>query len=147
MEKELVSSKNHTVYIAIGSNIGDKQQNLLTAIEEIQIMIGPVTEISSFFENEAQGFKSKNIFVNACLICKTKLNPLATLKELKKIEKKMGREKTKGFYTDRIIDLDIIFYDQITYESEELTIPHKDYKNRNFVMICLAELSTNNFLI
>ena len=109
MEKELVSYKNHTVYIAIGSNIGDKQQNLLTAIEEIKIMIGPVTEISSFFENEAQGFKSKNIFVNACLICKTKLNPLATLKELKKIEKKMGREKTKGFYTDRIIDLDIIF--------------------------------------
>ena len=144
MEIELVSSKNHTVYIAIGSNIGDKQQNLLTAIEEIQKMIGPVTEVSSFFENEPQGFKSKNIFLNACLISKTNLKPLATLKKLKKIEKKMGREKTKGSYTDRIIDLDIIFYDQIIYESEELTIPHKDYKNRNFVIIPLKELSPLN---
>lgn len=141
MEKELVSSKNHTVYIAIGSNIGDKQQNLLTAIEEIQIMIGPVTEISSFFENEAQGFKSKNIFVNACLICKTHLNPLATLKELENIEKKMGRKKTNKAYKDRIIDLDIIFFDNLIYKSEKLTIPHKEYKNRSFVLIPLKELS------
>lgn len=56
----------------------------------------------------------------------------------------MGREKTKGSYTDRIIDLDIIFYDQIIFESEELTIPHKDYKNRNFVLIPLKELSPLN---
>ena len=141
MEKEIVSSKNHSVYIAIGSNIGDKQQNIITAIEEIQKIIGIVTEVSSFFENEPQGFKSKNTFINACLICKTDLKPLATLKELKKIEKKMGRGKTKGFYADRIIDLDIIFYDQIIYKSAELTIPHKDYKNRNFVLIPLKELS------
>ena len=144
MEKELVSSKNHTVYIAIGSNIGDKHQNILTAIKEIQKKIGPVTETSSFFENEPQGFKSKNIFLNSCLISQTNLNPIATLNALKKIEKKMGREKTKGSYTDRIIDLDIIFYDQIIYESEELTIPHKDYKNRNFVLIPLKELSPLN---
>lgn len=93
MEKKLISIKKHTVYIALGSNIGDKQQNLLTAIEEIQKMIGPVSEVSSFFENEPQGFKSKNIFLNACLISKTNLKPLATLKKLKKIEKKNGERK------------------------------------------------------
>ena len=80
-------------------------------------------------------------FVNACIICKTNLNPLATLKELKNIEKKMGRKKTEGVYKDRIIDLDIIFYDKLIYKSEKLTIPHKEYKNRSFVLIPLKELS------
>ena len=144
MEKKLISIKKHTVYIALGSNIGDKSKNLSSAIEEIKTLIGEVTEVSSFFENEPQGFESNNIFVNACLICKTNLNPLATLKELKKIEKKMGRKKTNGVYEDRIIDLDIIFYDQLVFNSEKLTIPHKEYKKRNFILIPLAELTPNN---
>ena len=141
MEEKLISIKKHTVYLALGSNIGDKSKNLSSAIEEINTLIGEVTEVSSFFENEPQGFKSDNIFVNACLICKTHLNPLATLKELKNIEKKMGRKKPEGIYKDRIIDLDIIFYDQLIYKSEKLTIPHKEYKNRSFVLIPLKELS------
>lgn len=141
MEEKLISIKKHTVYIALGSNIGDKSKNLIRAIEEINTLIGEVTEVSSFFENEPQGFKSDNIFVNACIICKTNLNPLATLKELKNIEKKMGRKKNNGVYKDRIIDLDIIFFDKLIYNSEKLTIPHKEYKNRSFVLIPLKELS------
>jgi len=141
MAKKLISIKNHTVYIALGSNIGDKSKNLIRAIEEINTLIGEVTEVSSFFENEPQGFKSDNIFVNACIICKTNLNPLATLKKLKNIEKKMGRKKTNEVYKDRIIDLDIIFFDKLIYKSEKLTIPHKEYKNRSFVLIPLKELS------
>ena len=141
MEEKLRSIKKHTVYIALGSNIGDKSKNLCRAIEEINTLIGEVTEVSSFFENEPQGFKSDNIFVNACLICKTNLNPLATLKELKNIEKKMGRKKNNGVYKDRIIDLDIIFFDKLIYNSDKLTIPHKEYKNRSFVLIPLKELS------
>ena len=141
MEEKLISIKKHTVYIALGSNIGDKSKNLSSAIEEIKTLIGEVTEVSSFFENEPQGFKSDNIFVNACIICKTNLNPLATLKELKNIEKKMGRKKNNGVYKDRIIDLDIIFFDKLIYNSEKLTIPHKEYKNRSFVLIPLKELS------
>ena len=143
MEKKLISIKKHTVYIALGSNIGDKSKNFSSAIEEINTLIGEVTEVSSFFENEPQGFESNNIFLNACLICKTNLDPLNTLKELKKIEKKMGRKKTNGVYEDRIIDLDIIFYDQLVFNSEKLTIPHKEYKNRNFILIPLAELTPN----
>ena len=141
MEEKLISIKKHTVYIALGSNIGDKSKNLCRAIEEINTLIGEVTEVSSFFENEPQGFKSDNIFVNACIICKTNLNPLATLKELKNIEKKMGRKKNNGVYKDRIIDLDIIFFDKLIYKSDKLTIPHKEYKNRSFVLIPLKELS------
>ena len=143
MEEKLISIKKHTVYIALGSNIGDKSKNLSSAIEEINTLIGEVTEVSSFFENEPQGFESNNIFLNACLICKTNLDPLNTLKELKKIEKKMGRKRTNGVYKDRIIDLDIIFYDQLVFNSKKLTIPHKEYKNRNFILIPLAELTPN----
>ena len=143
MEEKLISIKKHTVYIALGSNIGDKSKNLSSAIEEIKTLIGEVTEVSSFFENEPQGFESNNIFLNACLICKTNLDPLNTLKELKKIEKKMGRKRTNGVYKDRIIDLDIIFYDQLVFNSKKLTIPHKEYKNRNFILIPLAELTPN----
>lgn len=141
MEEKLISIKKHTVYIALGSNIGDKSKNLCRAIEEINTLIGEVTEVSSFFENEPQGFKSDNIFVNACIICKTNLDPLKTLKELKNIEKKMGRKKNNGVYKDRIIDLDIIFFDKLIYNSDKLTIPHKEYKNRSFVLIPLKELS------
>lgn len=141
MEEKLISIKKHTVYIALGSNIGDKSKNLCRAIEEINTLIGEVTEVSSFFENEPQGFKSDNIFVNACIICKTNLDPLNTLKELKNIEKKMGRKKNNGVYKDRIIDLDIIFFDKLIYNSDKLTIPHKEYKNRSFVLIPLKELS------
>ena len=143
MGEKLRSIKKHTVYIALGSNIGDKSKNLSSAIEEINTLIGEVTEVSSFFENEPQGFESNNIFLNACLICKTNLDPLNTLKELKKIEKKMGRKRTNGVYKDRIIDLDIIFYDQLVFNSKKLTIPHKEYKNRNFILIPLAELTPN----
>ena len=143
MEEKLISIKKHTVYIALGSNIGDKSKNLCHAIEEINTLIGEVTEVSSFFENEPQGFESNNIFVNACLICKTNLDPLNTLKELKKIETQMGRKRTNGVYKDRIIDLDIIFYDQLVFNSKKLTIPHKEYKNRNFILIPLAELTPN----
>ena len=143
MEEKLISIKKHTVYIALGSNIGDKSKNLSSAIEEINTLIGEVTEVSSFFENEPQGFESNNIFLNACLIFKTNLDPLNNLKELKKIEKKMGRKRTNGVYKDRIIDLDIIFYDQLVFNSKKLTIPHKEYKNRNFILIPLAELTPN----
>ncbi len=139
----MASKKLHSVYIAIGSNIGNKKNNLLTAIQQINLTIGTVTEISSFLENKAQGFETQNIFLNACIICITNYSPIETLDKLKKIEVNMGRKNSQGFYEDRIIDLDIIFYDQLVYESDVLTIPHKKYKDRDFVLIPLSELSPN----
>ncbi len=144
MEEIMTSKKLHSVYIAIGSNIGNKMDNLNFAIEQIKEKVGQVTEISSFLENNAVGFDSQNTFLNACIICETKLNPIQTLHKLKKIERKMGRKESQSFYEDRIIDLDIIFYDQLVFESEILTIPHKKYKDRDFVLIPLSKLSPNN---
>jgi deoxyguanosine kinase len=137
MEQEIVS---HSVVIALGSNKGDKAKNLNAAIQLIESRVGEVVKVSQIFKNPAQGFESENEFFNACLMCKTQLDPTQTLSELKAIEKQLGRIKTKETYEDRLIDLDIIFYDQLIIETENLQIPHTEYHKRDFVLIPLLEL-------
>ena len=137
MEQEIVS---HSVIIALGSNKGDKSENLNTAIKLIESRVGEVVKVSKVYKNQAQGFESENQFFNACLICKTHLDPFQTLSELQTIEKELGRIKTKEIYEDRVIDLDIIFYDQLIIEAENLRIPHTKYHERDFVLIPLFEL-------
>ena len=130
----------HSVVIALGSNKGDKAKNLNAAIQLIESRVGEVMKVSQVYKNPAQGFESENEFFNTCLICKTHLDPFQTLKELKAIEKQLGRTKTKESYEDRVIDLDIIFYDQLIIETEKLQIPHTEYHKRDFVLIPLLEL-------
>ena len=132
--------KLHQVVIALGTNLGDKELNLKNAISQIKSKVGEVSNISSIFRNSAVGFESENEFYNICLICETKLSPEQVLNELQEIEKILGRIKTKESYEDRLIDLDIIFYDQLIIETEKLQIPHTEYHKRNFVLISLLEL-------
>jgi len=132
--------KLHQVVIALGTNLGDKELNLNNAISQINSKVGEVSNISSIFKNSAVGFESENEFYNSCLICETKLSPEQVLKELQEIEKILGRIKTKESYEDRVIDLDIIFYDQLIIETENLQIPHEEYDKRDFVLIPLLEL-------
>lgn len=133
--------KLHQVVIALGTNLGDKELNLKNAICQINSKVGDVSKVSSIFKNSAVGFESENEFFNACLICETKLNPEQVLKELQEIEKILGREKTKDSYEDRIIDLDIIFYEDLVMKSKNLEIPHPNYHERNFVLVPMLELS------
>jgi len=137
MEQEV---KLHQVVIALGTNLGDKELNLNNAISQINSKVGEVSNISSIFRNSAVCFESVNEFYNSCLICETKLSPEQVLKELQEIEKILGRIKTKESYEDRVIDLDIIFYDQLIIETENLQIPHEEYDKRDFVLIPLLEL-------
>jgi 2-amino-4-hydroxy-6-hydroxymethyldihydropteridine diphosphokinase len=133
--------KLHQVVIALGTNLGDKELNLNNAISQINSKVGEVSNISSIFKNSAVGFESENEFYNSCLICETKLSPEQVLKELQEIEKILGRIKTKESYEDRVIDLDIIFYEDLVMKSENLQIPHPNYQERNFVLFPLLELS------
>ena len=137
MEQEIVS---HSVVIALGSNKGDKAENLNAALQLIKSRVGEVVKVSQVYKNPAQGFESENEFFNACLICKTHLEPLQTLIELQAIEKQLGRIKTKLTYEDRLIDLDIIFFDESIIKEDNLQIPHSLYHERNFVLIPLLEL-------
>lgn len=128
------------VLLSLGSNLGDKIEHLENAIEAISVSIGAVEFISAFHESEPWGYQSKNQFVNICLTCYTKLTPFELLKILKEIEVTMGRTKTIASYEDRCIDIDIIFYNHEEIESEELTIPHPQFKNRPFVLIPIQEI-------
>jgi len=132
------------VYICLGSNLGERHKYLNNAILAIQNEVGLVLARSSFYETEAWGFKSEHKFLNACISVSTTLSPDKLLTVLKKIEKDLGRLKTdKNRYSDRVIDLDIIFYDDLIYENHELTIPHPMMHKRSFVLVPLNEIASD----
>jgi len=132
--------KSNRTLLSLGSNLGNKIEHLENAIKAIKVSIGEVEYISSFHHSEPWGYQSENEFVNLCLTCFTKLTPQELLEKIKEIEATMGRNKSKSGYEDRCIDIDIIFFNQDEFESEQLTIPHPQFKNRAFVMIPLQEI-------
>lgn len=131
------------VFLGLGTNLGDKRNNLLTAVNHIEEKIGKVTSLSSFYETEPWGFKSDNSFLNAALCVETSLEPVAILHIIKEIEVEMGRtqKSVNKVYADRLIDIDILLYDDMIINTEELTIPHPLMTERDFVMKPLVEIA------
>lgn len=132
----------HIVYLSLGSNLGDKEANILRAIEKIQEMIGDVVRQSSLLRTEPWGFESDNMFVNAAVCVETMLTPHELLFKTQQIERELGRthKSVNGEYHDRIIDIDILLYDDIVVDDPDLKIPHPLMKERDFVMIPLKEI-------
>lgn len=132
----------HMVYLALGSNIGDRRNALSEAIRLINERVGRVDKVSSFMETEPWGFKSEFKFLNAVLSVQSMLSPIEILHITQNIEKDMGREKKSlgGIYHDRIIDIDLLMYDSLQLDTPELTLPHPHMKEREFVMIPLMEI-------
>ena len=137
---------NHCVYLGLGSNLGNREENILRAVKKIHELIGKVECQSALFDTEPWGFSSENRFLNAVVRVKTTLSPRQLLETTKKIEKALGRRKksqTKNgrtVYHDRIIDIDILLYDDITVDEPDLKIPHPLMYERDFVMIPLQEV-------
>lgn len=130
------------IYLGLGSNLGDKETNLLKAIEQIEKQIGPIAARSVFFVSEPWGFNSDNTFINACVAADTTFSPVECLRRLKRLEKALGRpERVSGEYKDRVIDLDILFYDELVLEDSNLILPHPLLHLRNFVLTPLAEIA------
>ncbi|MEY4991323.1 MAG: 2-amino-4-hydroxy-6-hydroxymethyldihydropteridine diphosphokinase [Bacteroidota bacterium] len=134
-------SGNNRVVIAFGSNLGDKEAHIQKAIDALSTTCGFVAQVSPFYHSAPEGFVSENQFVNGCLLLLTDLNPYVLLKELKAIEKNLGRIQKTAQYEDRCIDLDIIFYESLCIQSPDLQIPHPRYQEREFVMIPLQSLN------
>ena len=128
--------------MGLGSNLGDKRENLACAIRLIGERVGKVLRVSSFIETEPWGFESDNTFVNAVILCETTLTPRQVLCATQKIEREMGRKKksTDGGYADRCIDIDILLYDDLRVDEPDLQIPHPLMLKRDFVMIPLREI-------
>lgn len=128
------------VYLSIGSNKGNRSVLINKAIDEIEKKVGIIISRSSIYESKSWGFDS-NDFYNLCLLIDTDIVPKSLLINLKKIEKSMGREDIDGSYSDRFIDIDILFYDNITTDSEDLKIPHPKIEIRKFVLVPMLEIA------
>lgn len=134
------------VFLSLGSNLGDRvgylQQatSLLSAVPEIKIVA-----TSSFYESEPWQMDSENWFVNAVIQISTTLEPEKLLKECQRIESQLGRNcihrTSNGNYTDRTIDIDILFYDNKIINTPDLVIPHKFFHKRAFLMVPMLEIA------
>jgi 2-amino-4-hydroxy-6-hydroxymethyldihydropteridine diphosphokinase len=130
------------VYLALGTNLGDKEKNLNLVEEKINIEIGKILKTSSIFYSKAEGFESEFDFLNKVVLIETQLDPFELLEKTQQIEKKMGRkEKSENkVYKDRVIDIDILYFNDLVINSEKLTIPHPEISERDFVKIPLSEI-------
>ena len=132
----------HTVYLGLGSNLGNREENLRGALFEIASSVGVVEAVSSFIVTEPWGFESTHTFVNAVCRVQTHLSPVEVLDMTQAIERNLGRTKKSvdGVYSDRLIDIDILLYDDWKVDTPRLVIPHPLMAQRDFVKIPLAEL-------
>lgn len=130
------------VYLGLGTNIGNKRRNMITAAALLAERVGDILALSGFYETEPWGFESENIFLNASVKLKTSFSPLELLQITQQIEKELGRtEKSNGTYHDRIIDIDILLYDDEVLQIPGLILPHPLMHERKFVMDPLSEIA------
>ena len=132
----------HRAFIGIGSNLGDRKANYLEAVERIQKLPGTrIVKQSSLYESEPHG-DATTWFVNAVIEIETEAAPEELLKRLKAIETTMGRKRVRGKrWGSRVIDLDILFYNNAIIDKRNLKIPHPEVPNRKFVLAPLSELA------
>lgn len=136
------------VYVGLGTNLGDKEQNLRDAVQKIEEQIGKVVSLSAFYVTAPWGFVSENSFLNAAACVETDLPPLDVLQETQLIERELGRTKksVNGVYSDRLIDIDLLLYEDLVLSvtspsGAELNLPHPLMTERDFVMKPLAEIA------
>ena len=130
-----------TIYLSLGSNIGNRKKNLEKALIELNKSNIKEIKISSFYETEPVGPKQRN-FYNIAGKFKTNLKPQELLKTVKQIEEKLGRIKTYH-WGPRLIDIDILFYGKQIVKTKNLIIPHKEIINRSFVLVPMNEIAPN----
>lgn len=120
------------IYLALGSNLGDRKQNILKAIELLKKKVKNIS-VAGFYETKPQYYEKQDIFLNTVLRGETDLPPSELLRFVKKIEREIGR-KPRIRYGPREIDIDILFYDNLVYKDKILIIPHPLLQERYFVL-------------
>ncbi len=135
-------------YFSLGTNLGNKEQNLLLAVQKTEAKIGKVLSLSSFYATAPWGFASDNAFLNAALCVETPLSPAEVLAATQEIEREMGRtcKSSGGIYRDRLIDIDLLLCFEsdgtpVHFDTPELKLPHPLMWEREFVMNPLTEIA------
>ncbi len=132
-----------TTYLSLGSNLGNKLENLQGAIDEINQEVGHVKKVSSVYKTKSWGFKGEDFF-NICLEVSSSLSPEKMIQTVIQIENKLGRIRNKeASYSDRKIDIDILLFDDEIIFYNELKVPHPDMLQRKFVLVPLTEIAPN----
>lgn len=136
-------SDEYIVYLALGSNLGDRQKNIEVALDKIEERIGNINALSAFYLTAPVGFDSDNIFVNCVCEVYTSIDIYSLFSISQEIEKEVGRDiKSKeGQYEDRIIDIDLIMAGDRVINTPEFTLPHPRFHMRSFVLDPLCEIA------
>lgn len=130
----------HCCYLILGSNLGNKQDIISRALTAIESEIGEIQKKSGYYATEPWGFDTKNEFLNMVCQIETQQSPNQVLDNIHKIESRFGRTRNTGTgYASRTLDIDILFYDDLRLETEELVIPHPRLHERRFTLEPLAE--------
>lgn len=130
------------VFLGIGTNIGNRENNLKEAVAMIEEHVGKVLNSSSVYETEPWGFQSDDGFLNLVVKAETKLTPSGLLGRILMIESLMGRVRGPNRYSSRPIDIDILLYEEMIIDQESLKIPHPLLQERRFVLVPLCEIAS-----
>lgn len=130
----------HRVYLGLGSNLGEREENLRQACEKLTENGVAVLECSPLYQTAPWGGVEQPDFLNAVLLAETELAPEELLMLVKRLEEEIGRRPTV-FWGPRVIDIDILLYEELTFDTEKLTIPHREIKNRVFVLLPLLRIA------
>ena len=133
--------EGHLIYLSLGSNLGNRLHNLTAAREIIEKEVGPLQKGSGVYESAPWGYSSANHFYNGCLSLQTLLDPLPLLEKLLSLERSMGRVRGDEGYSDRVIDVDLLFYGNTLLDHPRLKIPHPALEKRRFVLAPLSEIA------
>ncbi len=132
----------NTAYLLLGSNLGNKKENLNKSIEFVSAKVGKLIKKSSIYETQSWGFETKNTFLNQVIKIETTLSSEILLDTILQIENQIGRKrKTSATYESRIIDIDILFYNFDIINQKKLIIPHPELHKRNFTLFPLKEIA------
>lgn len=133
----------HLVYLSLGTNLGNKEENLRTAMTLIEEQVGTITSQSALYASAPWGFDSENTFLNNAIAVETSLTPEELLSTTQRIEHTLGRthKSVDGQYSDRLIDIDILLYDDVVMHTPSLTLPHPLMHRRLFVLEPLSEIA------
>ncbi|WP_251860169.1 2-amino-4-hydroxy-6-hydroxymethyldihydropteridine diphosphokinase [Clostridium sp. Marseille-Q2269] len=132
----------HTVYVAFGSNMGEKENHIKRALEKIEEKGIKIIKVSPIYETKPYGVLDQDSFLNGVVRIETNLTPEDLIEVLLDIEKQLDRVRERR-WGPRTIDLDIIFYDDLIINKNNLIIPHKDMENREFVLKPLCDIDEN----
>ena len=133
--------KGSPAYLSLGSNLGDREDNLHRARSSVIERIGPQLSVSGIYETGPWGYDSTHLYLNCCLGVMSAMEPLQVMDELLAIEAEMGRKREAGGYRDRTIDIDLLVYGQMILDHPRLVLPHPAMAQRRFVLVPFNEIA------